>query len=51
MNIAQGSLEETHYYLILSQDLAYADTMVLQNQLEQVAKLLNAYTHAIEASK
>ncbi|RDB03116.1 four helix bundle protein [Runella aurantiaca] len=51
MNIAQGSLDETHYYLILSQDLAYADTMVLQNQLEEVAKLLNAYTHAIEASK
>lgn len=26
MNIAQGSLEETSYYLILAKDLDYAET-------------------------
>lgn len=29
-NIAQGSLEETNYYLILVKDLGYADTIILQ---------------------
>lgn len=51
MNIAQGSLDETHYYQILIQDLAYADTINVQHQLDEVAKLLNAYTKAIEDSK
>jgi len=47
MNIAQGSLEETHYYLILSQDLRYADSSALILQHEEVSKLLNAYSSAI----
>jgi four helix bundle protein len=47
MNIAQGSLDETHYYLILAQDLAYGDTLPLQNNLEEVAKMLYAYQNAI----
>ncbi len=40
MNIAQGSLEECRYYLILSKDLGYADTSRLMEQLEEVSKLL-----------
>ncbi len=48
MNISQGSLDETQYYLILAHDLEYADTLLLQAQLEEVAKLLNAYAHGIE---
>jgi four helix bundle protein len=40
MNIAQGSLEECRYYLILTQDLEYADTGQLCIQLDEVGKLL-----------
>lgn len=48
MNIAQGSLEECRYYLILSRDLGYGDTTLLLPQLEEVSRLLDAYTRAIE---
>ena len=47
MNIAQGSLEECRYYLILSKDLDYADTEQLHHQLDEVGKLLYGYTNAI----
>jgi len=43
MNIAQASLEECRYYLILAQDLTYGDSRELMSQLEQVSKLLEAY--------
>jgi len=47
MNIAQGSLEECRYYLILTKDLGYGDTESLMSQLEEVSKLLEAYTASI----
>ncbi len=47
LNIAQGSLEESRYYLILSKDLDYGDNPRLKNQLEEVSKLLEAYLSAI----
>jgi four helix bundle protein len=47
MNIAQGSLEEVRYYLILAKDLEYADTENLQLQFDEVGKLLGAYCNAI----
>ena len=47
MNIAQASLEECRYYLILSKDLGYGDTLQLMSQLEEVSKLLEAYTASI----
>ena len=47
LNIAQGSLSETEYYLILAQDLEYADTRHLMNQADEVGKLLEAYMGAI----
>ena len=47
MNIAQGSLEECRYYLILSQDLNYSNTHTLMPNLEEVSKLLTAYTSSI----
>lgn len=34
MNIAQGSLEECRYYLILAKDLNYGDSQTLLSQLE-----------------
>jgi four helix bundle protein len=46
-NIAQGSLEERRYYLILAKDLAYADVSDSSQLLEEVSKLLDAYSQAI----
>ena len=48
LNIAHSSLEECRYYLILSNDLEYCTVKNEQNQLEEVSKLLNAYTNAIK---
>jgi four helix bundle protein len=51
MNFAQGSLEECRYYLILVNDLEYANTRALTGQLEEVSKLLDSYSKAIEAKR
>jgi four helix bundle protein len=50
MNIAQGSLEECRYYLILACDLGYGETQALMPRLEEVSKLLESYSSAILAS-
>ena len=50
MNIAEGSLEECRYYLILAHDLGYGQTDSLTFLLEEVSRLLNAYARAILAS-
>jgi four helix bundle protein len=50
MNIAQGSLEECRYYLILSNDLEYANTMKLMLQLDEVSKLLFRYSTTVANS-
>ena len=47
MNIAQGSLEECRYYLILTNDLGYGDGSELLQQLDVVGKLLASYAEAI----
>jgi four helix bundle protein len=47
MNIAEGSLEECRYYLILAQDLGYGDTTTLANTAEEISRLLSAYAAAI----
>ena len=47
LNIAQGSLEESRYYLILTADLKYGEVSELQLQIEEVSKLLEAYSGAI----
>ena len=47
MNIAQGSLEESRYYLILSRDLGYGQNEQLTIQLEEVSKLLESYAASI----
>ena len=47
MNIAQGSLEECRYYLILSRDLGYGNTDELLKALDEVARILNAYRKTI----
>jgi four helix bundle protein len=50
MNTAEGSLEECRYYLILTQDLRYAETQELMRMLEEVSRLLHAYSKAILTS-
>ena len=47
MNIAQGSLEECRYYLILAKDLEYGNSPGLSTLLEEVSKLLDAYASSI----
>lgn len=47
MNIAQGSLEECRYYLILANDLKYGDSTQLLLKLDNVSKLLEAYSVSI----
>jgi four helix bundle protein len=47
MNTAEGSLEECRYYLILAADLSYAETPQLMELLEEVSRLLTAYSRAI----
>ena len=47
MNVAEGSIEESRYYLILAQDLGYGQTDALMNLLEEISRLINAYARAI----
>jgi four helix bundle protein len=42
-NIAQGSLEECRYYLILARDLGYGDSSELTEQLCEVSRMLEGY--------
>ena len=54
MNVAQGSLEECRYYIILSKDLYYVaeeDYLNLTRSIEGVSRLLNSYCKAIANSK
>jgi four helix bundle protein len=46
MNMAEGSVEESRYYLILAEDLRYGQTRELMNSLEEVSRLLNSYAKA-----
>ncbi len=50
LNIAEGSAEESCYYLILSQDLGYGQSQDLMDLLEEVSRLLNKYARVILAS-
>jgi four helix bundle protein len=47
LNIAQGSLEECKYYLILSCDLKYGDNNSLRILLDEVSRMLGSYYNAI----
>ena len=49
-NIAQGSLEESRYYLILARDLGYGSTNGLMDALEEVGRLLEAYMRRLGSS-
>ena len=47
-NISQSSLEEGRYYLILANDLGYADTTHLKTNLDEISRMLDAYIKSIE---
>ena len=50
MNVAQGSLEECRYYVLLSKDLGYIPEnayLCLNNSIEETSKFLNLYCKAI----
>ena len=47
LNIAQGSIEESRYYLILAKDLDYGDVTESKTMLIEVSKLLESYSKAI----
>jgi four helix bundle protein len=51
LNIAQGSIEECRYYLILIRDLRYADPKNAAELLEEVSRLLEAYRAALLRNK
>lgn len=51
LNIAQGSLEECRYYILLARDLDYINDkqqIELNNCIEDTSRLLNAYYKGIE---
>ena len=50
-NIAQGSLEECRYYLILARDLGYGSVEDLQSQSVSIGKMLNSYMSAISRNR
>jgi four helix bundle protein len=50
LNIAQGSLEESRYYLILARDLDYGDMSETNALLIEVSKLLDAYSRSMQNS-
>ncbi len=48
LNIAQGSLSETEYFLILAKDLKYGDMNELMALADQVGRILESYIKAIK---
>ena len=49
-NIAQGSLEECRYFLILARDLRYGDSAGLIAAVEEISKMLESYMSAVRSS-
>ncbi len=50
LNIAEGSLEECRYYIILANDLGYLEKQLLWQTSEDVGRLLNGYRSSILTS-
>jgi len=47
-NIAQGSISECKYYVILTRDLGYAETNDVFSLLTEVSKMLESYCSGIQ---
>ncbi|MDZ4780407.1 MAG: four helix bundle protein [Planctomycetia bacterium] len=50
-NIAQGSLAESKYFLMLARDLSYGDTTTLLNAADEVDRMLEAYARRIRPNR
>jgi four helix bundle protein len=50
-NIAQGSLEESRYYLILARDLHYGDPAKLIQGASEIGRMLRSYARATAVSR
>ncbi len=50
-NIAQGSAEESRYYLLLARDLGYADTQLSLEQLQEITRLLESYLKVLDSDR
>lgn len=50
-NIAEGSLHECRYYLILGKDLGFIKDDVLSASITEAAKLLGTYSKRVRNSK
>jgi four helix bundle protein len=49
-NIAQGSLEESRYYLILASDLGLGNLIGLERLLDECSRMIEAYSQTIRSS-
>jgi four helix bundle protein len=47
MNVAEGSLEETRYYLRLANDLGYNTDATLVAKAAEIGKMLSAYSRTL----
>ncbi len=50
LNIAQASLEECRYFLILTRDLGYAETDTILELLDETSRFLDNYCHSLSSS-
>jgi len=50
-NIAQASLEECRYYLRLTQDLDYGNTVMLRESLEEISQMLESYADKVRQAE
>jgi len=50
-NIAQASLEECRYFLILARDLEYGEVAQLQSRADQISRMLNGYMKGTRRAK
>ena len=46
-NIAQGSIEEMKYFLLLSNDLNYSNTENLEKDISEISKMIESYINKI----
>ncbi len=50
-NLAEASLDEASYLLLLARELRYGDDRLLQPQVDEVCRMLSAYARSVSAPK
>jgi four helix bundle protein len=51
LNIAQGSLEESRYYLILASDLGIADLSAAELLVDECSRMIEAFSQTLRSSR